>query len=161
MSNLRNCSAFILKKSASTILSAMGTIDANAGQHLSVRSFSRTAHLAKSKNFYDDLEIPRSATQSEIKAAYYELSMAYHPDKNKTEHGKLKFRLITEAYEVLGNVRTRRMYDKGLLNFLWFNLSIINGNLLKKKKSSIPFIQVLGQLVANRVPRPARALNPR
>lgn len=116
MSNLRSCSAFILKKSASSILSAMGTIDANAGPHLSLRSFSRTTQLAKSKNYYDDLEIPRTATQSEIKTAYYELSMTYHPDKNTTEQGKLKFRLITEAYEVLGTVRTRRMYDKGWLN---------------------------------------------
>lgn len=117
MPNLRNCSAFILKQSISNILSTMGAIDANVGQtNFTVRTFSRTSRLAKSKNFYDDLEVPRTATQSEIKCAYYELSMAYHPDKNKTEHAKTKFRLITEAYEVLGNVRTRRMYDKGLLN---------------------------------------------
>lgn len=88
----------------------MGAIETN-----SVRTFSRTKHLAKSKNFYEDLEIPRTATQSEIKSAYYDLSMAYHPDKNKTEQAKTKFRLISEAYEVLGNVRTRRMYDKGSL----------------------------------------------
>lgn len=125
MSNLRNCSAFVLKQSVSNILSTMGTIEANAGRNLPVRSFSRTRHLAKSKNLYDDLEIPRTATQSEIKGAYYELSMTYHPDKNKTEHAKLKFRLITEAYEVLGNVRTRRMYDKGLLNESFVCLLIV------------------------------------
>lgn len=94
----------------------MGAIETNAGPNLSVRTFSQTKHLAKSKNFYEDLEIPRTATQTEIKSAYYELSKAYHPDKNKSEQAKIKFRLISEAYEVLGNVRTRRMYDKGLLN---------------------------------------------
>lgn len=93
----------------------MGAIETNSGLNLSVRTFSRTRQLAKSKNFYEDLEIPRTATQSDIKSAYYELSMAYHPDKNKSEQAKIKFRLISEAYEVLGNVRTRRMYDKGLL----------------------------------------------
>lgn len=116
MPNLRNCSALILNQSVSNILRTMRAADTNAGPiHLSVRTFSRTRQLAKSKNLYDDLQVPRTATQSEIKAAYYELSMAYHPDKNKTEHAALKFRLITEAYDVLGNVRTRRMYDKGLL----------------------------------------------
>lgn len=116
MSNLRNCSAFIRKQSVSNILSTMGVaIETNSGPNLSVRTFSRTKQLAKSKNFYEDLEIPRTATQSEIKSAYYELSKAYHPDRNKSEQAKTKFRLISEAYEVLGNVRTRRMYDKGLL----------------------------------------------
>lgn len=94
----------------------MGAIETNSGLNLSVRTFSRTKQLAKSKNFYEDLELPRTATQSEIKSAYYELSMAYHPDKNKSEQAKIKFRLISEAYEVLGNVRTRRMYDKGWLS---------------------------------------------
>lgn len=91
----------------------MGAIETNSRLNLSVRSFSRTKHLAKSKNLYEDLEVPKTATQTEIKSAYYELSMAYHPDKNKSEQAKEKFRLITEAYEILGNVRTRRMYDKG------------------------------------------------
>lgn len=91
----------------------MGAIDTNSGLNLSVRTFSRTRHLAKSKSFYDDLEISKTATQSEIKSAYYELSKTYHPDRNKTEQAKIKFRLISDAYEVLGNVRTRRMYDKG------------------------------------------------
>lgn len=93
----------------------MGTNGPNSRLNVSVRTFSKTRHLAKSKNLYDDLEIPKTATQTEVKSAYYELSKAYHPDRNKSEQAKLKFRLITEAYEILGNVRTRRMYDKGVL----------------------------------------------
>ncbi|CAG9820564.1 unnamed protein product [Phaedon cochleariae] len=41
--------------------------------------------------------------------------MVYHPDKNQgDEVSAEKFRDITEAYEVLGNVKTRKLYDKGL-----------------------------------------------
>lgn len=40
--------------------------------------------------------------------------MIYHPDQNKTHSATVKFRQITEAYEVLGNPSKRRLYDKGL-----------------------------------------------
>ncbi|XP_073834219.1 dnaJ homolog subfamily C member 30, mitochondrial-like [Musca autumnalis] len=66
---------------------------------------------------YDVLGIPRKATQSEIKAAYYRLSMMYHPDKNQgSDSAALKFREITQAYEVLGNYKLRRLYDKGVIH---------------------------------------------
>lgn len=103
-----------MKQGAYAVLGAVQTTNLNSKHHQTARTFSRTSQLAKSKDFYDDLEIPRTATQSEIKSAYYTLSMFYHPDKNKTEQAHEKFRRITEAYEVLGNFRTRRMYDKGL-----------------------------------------------
>lgn len=48
------------------------------------------------------------------------MSKAYHPDQQKVTDGSdpsLKFREITEAYEVLGNYHKRKMYDKGLLKF--------------------------------------------
>lgn len=107
-----------MKQGVYAILSTSQSTNINSSANPSVRTFSRTSHLAKSKNFYDDLEIPKTATQSEIKGAYYTLSMIYHPDKNKSEEAKLKFRRITEAYEVLGNFRTRRMYDKGWCTML-------------------------------------------
>lgn len=102
------------------VYSILGTVQAsenmchsNWEQRPPLRTFSRTRQLTKSKNYYDDLEIPKTSTQSEIKNAYYSLSKEYHPDKNKTEVAAKKFRSISEAYEVLGNFRKRRMYDKG------------------------------------------------
>ncbi|KAB0791758.1 hypothetical protein PPYR_03558 [Photinus pyralis] len=79
-----------------------------------VRSFSLGRTLAK--NHYDSLGITPTATQADIKDAYYKLSMVYHPDKTTSENDDAvkKFRDITEAYEVLGNVRLRRLYDKGV-----------------------------------------------
>ncbi|CAG5044076.1 unnamed protein product [Parnassius apollo] len=64
---------------------------------------------------YDVLGITPKATQSDIKSAYYELSKVYHPDKSNDEKAEKKFRAITEAYKVLGNVKLKKMYDKGLL----------------------------------------------
>lgn len=73
------------------------------------------------KSHYDILGISAKSTQSDIKAAYYRLSMAYHPDKNEgCPIAAEKFRDIAEAYEVLGNFKLRRLYDKGfcLLNHI-------------------------------------------
>lgn len=65
------------------------------------------------KSHYEALNISKSATHKEIKDAYYRLSMIYHPDKNKGKEAAKMFRDITTAYEVLGNVRQRRLYDSG------------------------------------------------
>lgn len=68
-------------------------------------------------NYYEVLGITPKATQKQIKEAYYRLSKLHHPDKNKGEAGASeKFRKLTEAYEVLGNLRLRRLYNKGLLH---------------------------------------------
>ncbi|CAH0595302.1 unnamed protein product [Chrysodeixis includens] len=66
-------------------------------------------------NHYDVLGITPKATQNDIKSAYYKLSKVYHPDKSSDEAAAKQFRAITEAYEVLGNVKLKKMYDKGLL----------------------------------------------
>lgn len=68
-----------------------------------------------SSNLYDVLGVTSRATHREIKAAYYKLSMTYHPDKNKnSEMASQKFREITQAYEILGNFANRRKYDRGI-----------------------------------------------
>lgn len=80
----------------------------------------------KPKNHYDSLGIQSTSTQGEVKSAYYKLSMMYHPDKNQgNPESSQKFRDITEAYEVLGNVKTRKLYDKGKLLFLFFNYVLL------------------------------------
>lgn len=42
--------------------------------------------------------------------------MLYHPDKTNELADAEKFRQITEAYEVLGNFRLRKLYDKGIIH---------------------------------------------
>ncbi|KAM4567191.1 dnaJ (Hsp40) homolog, subfamily C, member 30b [Odontesthes bonariensis] len=67
--------------------------------------------------YYDILKVSPTATQSQIKTAYYKQSFIYHPDKNLgSKEATQRFSEISEAYTVLGNVSLRRRYDRGFLN---------------------------------------------
>lgn len=74
--------------------------------------------LYKSKTaYYDILGISASATQAQIKTAYYKQSFAYHPDRNAgSDEATLRFSEINEAYTVLGNKALRKKYDLGFLS---------------------------------------------
>jgi curved DNA-binding protein CbpA len=65
---------------------------------------------------YNTLNLPRDATQSQIKSAYRKLALKYHPDKQKSEQDKKTcsdlFAKIGNAYEVLGDPRRRAEYDR-------------------------------------------------
>ncbi|KAJ8028781.1 DnaJ-like subfamily A member 3, mitochondrial [Holothuria leucospilota] len=64
------------------------------------------------KDFYKILGVPKTASQKEIKKAYYELAKKYHPDKNKgDETAAKKFAEVAEAYETLGDDARRQEYD--------------------------------------------------
>jgi curved DNA-binding protein CbpA len=68
--------------------------------------------LSHSKNYYEILEIPPSASQQEIKAAYKKLAILYHPDKNPdNKQAEEIFKLISEAYHTLSNSEKRNFYD--------------------------------------------------
>lgn len=67
--------------------------------------------------YYDRLKVSPSATQAQIKTAYYKQSFIYHPDKNPgSKTATQRFSEISEAYTVLGNITLRRKYDRGLLS---------------------------------------------
>ncbi|KAH9968073.1 hypothetical protein BC827DRAFT_1170053 [Russula dissimulans] len=77
------------------------------------RTFSATrAHHAA--NHYDTLSVPRNASRSQIKSAYYRLSKQFHPDINDDPQAREKFLTFSEAYTVLGDDRNRRLYDRSL-----------------------------------------------
>lgn len=76
---------------------------------------SKSCAYSNMKTHYDTLEISPDATKTQIKSAYYKLSMQYHPDKNDSELAKRKFQNISEAYEVLYNYQTRQRYDRSIL----------------------------------------------
>lgn len=62
------------------------------------RFVSTSAVRCAKKNLYTVLGLTPKATQSDIKKAYYKLSMQHHPDKNEgSEEAVQKFREITEA----------------------------------------------------------------
>jgi DnaJ-class molecular chaperone len=63
-----------------------------------------------SKDYYEILGVPKSASEDEIKRAYRKLAHQYHPDKNKGDDKK--FKEINEAYQVLGNREKHEQYDR-------------------------------------------------
>jgi len=64
------------------------------------------------KNYYSILNLPRAASQAEIKKAYRLLAVEHHPDKNAGDSGsEERFKEISEAYIVLGDVAKRNAYD--------------------------------------------------
>jgi len=64
------------------------------------------------KNYYDVLNVPKTATEQEIKKAYRTLTKKYHPDICKEEGAEEKFKEINEAYSVLSDSQKRAQYDR-------------------------------------------------
>lgn len=65
------------------------------------------------RDYYEVLEISRTASNEEIKQAYRKMAMKYHPDRNPDDPtAEAKFKEAAEAYEVLGNPDKRASYDR-------------------------------------------------
>ena len=66
-----------------------------------------------SKDPYDILGVPRSASDDEIKRAYRKLAKQHHPDRNPdNKSAEQKFKEVQAAYEVLGDKDRRAQYDQ-------------------------------------------------
>ncbi|MGP8214249.1 MAG: DNA polymerase I [Bacteroidia bacterium] len=65
------------------------------------------------KDYYSILGIDRNATADEIKKAYRKKAMQHHPDRNPNDKDAAdKFKEIAEAYDVLGDPKKRKQYDR-------------------------------------------------
>jgi molecular chaperone DnaJ len=65
------------------------------------------------RDYYKVLDLPRTATEADIKKAYRRLAMKYHPDRNPGDkEAEENFKEAKEAYEVLSEADKRAIYDQ-------------------------------------------------
>jgi molecular chaperone DnaJ len=65
------------------------------------------------RDYYKVLDLPKSATEAEIKKAYRRLAMKHHPDRNPDDQdAEERFKEAKEAYEVLTDAQKRAAYDQ-------------------------------------------------
>lgn len=65
-------------------------------------------------DYYAVLQVDPSASSRQIRSAFKKLVIAYHPDKNpgRRAWSESRVRELIEAYEVLGNPRSREEFDR-------------------------------------------------
>ncbi|XP_029769238.1 dnaJ homolog subfamily C member 30, mitochondrial [Terrapene carolina triunguis] len=99
---------------------ARGWPRALLGRVLPARPYGRSAAdggPARPAGLYELLGVSASATQAQIKAAYYQQSFRCHPDRNAgSAEAAARFTALHQAYAVLGSAALRRKYDRGALS---------------------------------------------
>jgi curved DNA-binding protein len=66
----------------------------------------------KYKDYYATLDVPRDASEDDIKRAYRKLARKYHPDVSKEPNAEERFKEVSEAYETLRDKEKRAAYDQ-------------------------------------------------
>jgi len=65
------------------------------------------------RDYYEILEINRTASPEEIKKAYRKMALKHHPDKNPNDpSAEGKFKEAAEAYEILSDADKKARYDR-------------------------------------------------
>ena len=63
-------------------------------------------------DYYEILQVNMNTSQDEIKNQYRILAKKWHPDREKSLDAEKKMAQINMAYEVLSNLKRRKMYDQ-------------------------------------------------
>ncbi|HEY0832035.1 MAG TPA: DnaJ C-terminal domain-containing protein [Candidatus Dormibacteraeota bacterium] len=69
--------------------------------------------MPKTKDYYEVLGVPRTASQKEIASAFRKLARKHHPDLNAGDkQAEARFKELSEAHEVLADSKKRKLYDE-------------------------------------------------
>ena len=77
--------------------------------------------MSDKRDYYQVLEVPRTANEEDIKKAFRRKALEYHPDRNRDEGATERFKEINEAYQVLSDPESKARYDR-------FGHRGVNGN---------------------------------
>lgn len=66
-------------------------------------------------DLYEVLQISKTASKADVKKAYHKAALTSHPDKvpdDQRDEAEIKFKSVSQAYEILSNDDTRALYDQ-------------------------------------------------
>ena len=70
------------------------------------------------RKFYKALGVSPFVTQGELKRAWRQRALEWHPDRNAHPEAKRVFQLLQEAWAVLGDAERRAAYDRVSLRYV-------------------------------------------
>ena len=69
--------------------------------------------MAQKRDYYEVLGVAKTASEEDIKKAYRQIAIKYHPDRNPGDkQAEEKFKEAAEAYSVLHDPQKRQQYDQ-------------------------------------------------
>ncbi|KAK9803197.1 hypothetical protein WJX73_001600 [Symbiochloris irregularis] len=83
----------------------------SSSPNLSFRGI-KTSSAPQAQDYYDVLGLPKSASDAELKKAYYKLAKQLHPDTNPDEGAKKRWQEVVQAYDTLKDPQKRQIYDQ-------------------------------------------------
>lgn len=68
--------------------------------------------MTQQRDYYEVLGVPRGASPEELKKAFRQQALKYHPDRNKEPDASDRFKEVSTAYQVLSDPQRRTAYDR-------------------------------------------------
>ena len=68
--------------------------------------------MVAKRDYYESLGVSRDATEEDIRRAFRQKALDYHPDRNREPGAADKFKEVNEAYQVLTDPQRRAQYDR-------------------------------------------------
>jgi molecular chaperone DnaJ len=103
-------------------------------------------------NHYTILGVERDATQEQIKSAYREATMKWHPDRNPgNPEAEESFKSAAEAYAILGDPARRQIYNLGMTD-KGFDPSLIDPSAITEDVLVRGFVSLFGNFFDENVP---------